>query len=105
MPKARYAKGSAQGIAAARDRCDADILAGAVTEEGASAADPFDDQPATEELAVLGRLGPDQVHRRWRSLIGCPMPSGLGRQLTLRIWPIVSRCNATATSTGQAVGY
>ena len=85
MPKARYAEGSAQGIAAARHRCDADILAGAVTEEGASAADPFDDQPASEELAVLGRLGPDQVRRRWRSLIGRPMPSGLGRQLTLRI--------------------
>ena len=85
MPKARYAEGSAPGIVAARDRSDAEILAGAVTEEVASAANPFDDQSASEEIALLWTLGPDQVRRRWRTLVGRPMPIGLGRQLTLRI--------------------
>ena len=85
MPKARYAEGSAPDIVAARDRCDVEIFAGAVTEEVASAADPFDNQLASEELALLWTLEPDQVRRRWRSLVGRPMPSELGRQLTLRI--------------------
>ena len=53
--------------------------------ETSSATDPFNDEPASEELAALWRLGPDPVRRRWRALVGHPMPSGLGRQLTLRI--------------------
>ena len=83
MPKARYAEGSAPGIVAERDRSDAEIFA--AVKEVASAADPFDEQPASEELALLWKLGPDQVRRRWRTLVGRPIPIGLGRQLTLRI--------------------
>ena len=69
MPKDRR-----QASSLARDRCDAEILAGAVTEEVASAANPFDDQSASEEIALLWTLGPDQVRRRWRTLVGRPMP-------------------------------
>ena len=65
MPKDRYAEGSAQGIAAARDRCDAEILAGAVTE--------------------LERLDAELLRRRWRALVGGAVPPDLGRPLTLRM--------------------
>ena len=56
-----------------------------VGKEVPASADPFDNEPASEELAALWRLGPDHVRRRWRALVGHPMPTGLGRQLTLRI--------------------
>ena len=62
-------------------KCDA----APVGEEVPASADPFDDEPASEELAALWRSGPNHVRRRWRALVGRPMPSGLGRQLTLRI--------------------
>ena len=41
--------------------------------------------PVSDELEALWRLGPDAVRRRWRGLVGKPMPNGLGRVLTLRI--------------------
>ena len=65
MPKARYAEGSAQGIAAAPDRCDAEILAAAVTE--------------------LEQLAAGSLRRRWRALVGGAVPPDLGRPLTLRM--------------------
>ncbi len=65
MPKARYAEGSAQGIAAVGDRCDAEMLAVAVTE--------------------LERLDAESLRRRWRALVGGAVPHDLGRPLTLRM--------------------
>ena len=62
-------------------KCDA----APVGEEVPASADPFDNAPASEELAALWRSGPNHVRRRWRALVGHPMPNGLGRQLTLRI--------------------
>ena len=56
-----------------------------VEEEVPASADPFDNEPASEELAALWRSGSNHVRRRWRALVGHPMPNGLGRQLTLRI--------------------
>ena len=41
--------------------------------------------PVSNELEALWRLGPNAVRGRWRSLVGKPMPRGLGRVLTLRI--------------------
>ena len=64
---------------------DAKCDAAPVWKEVPASADPFDQEPASEELAALWRSGPDPVRRRWRALVGRPMPSGLGRQLTLRI--------------------
>ena len=57
----------------------------AIGVETQSAADPSDIEPASEELVALFQLGPEHVRRRWRALVGRPMPSGLGRHLTLRI--------------------
>ena len=37
------------------------------------------------ELQTLAQLEPDALRRRWRTLVGRPMPQGLGRPLTLRI--------------------
>ena len=65
MPGARYAEGSAQDIAAAPNRCDAEILAAAVTE--------------------LERLDAGSLRRRWRALVGGAVPPDLGRPLTLRM--------------------
>ena len=65
MPKPGYAEGSAQGIAAVEDRCDAEILADAVTE--------------------LERLDAQSLRRRWRALVGGAVPSDLGRPLILRM--------------------
>ena len=64
---------------------DAKCDAAPMGEEVPASADPFDNEPASEELAALWRLGPNHVRRRWRALVGHPMPSGLGRQPTLRI--------------------
>ena len=64
---------------------DAKCDAAPVGKEVPASADPFDNEPASEELAALWRLGPNHVRRRWRALVGHPMPTGLGRQLTLRI--------------------
>ena len=64
---------------------DAKHDAALVREKLPASADPFDHEPASEELVALWRLGPDHVRRRWRALVGRPMPGGLGRQLTLRI--------------------
>jgi hypothetical protein len=37
------------------------------------------------ELRAVAELGPDALRRRWRSLVGGPIPEGLGRSLVLRI--------------------
>ena len=65
MPKVGYTEGLAQGVAAARERCDAEILADAVTE--------------------LERLDAEPLRRRWRALVGSAVPLDLGRPLTLRM--------------------
>ena len=62
-------------------KCDAVPMG----EEVPAGADPFDQEPASEELAALWRSGPNHVRRRWRALVGRTMPNGMGRQLTLRI--------------------
>ena len=49
-----------------------------VGEEVPASADPFDNEPVSEELAALWRSNPNHVRRRWRALVGHPMPSGLG---------------------------
>ena len=41
--------------------------------------------PVEGELEALWRLGLEAVRRRWRSLVGRPMPRGMGRGLILRI--------------------
>ena len=37
------------------------------------------------ELRAIAELAPDALRRRWRSLVGGPIPAGLGRSLILRI--------------------
>lgn len=65
MPKAQSREGLAQGIATARDRCNAEFLTAAVAE--------------------LEHLDAELLRRRWRALVGGAIPSDLGRPLTLRV--------------------
>ena len=55
-----------------------------VAETGAS--EPRSDTTIHDpELHALAQLGPDALRRRWRTLMGQRFPSGLGRNLVLRI--------------------
>ena len=61
-------------------QCEGTAIAGSRSAIERRVADPVSD-----EFEALWRLGPDAVRRRWRGLVGKPMPRGLGRVLTLRI--------------------